>query len=47
MNINNNTVENQLISSTNHEGSIFSIAISPGSDLHVATGGEEGFLAIW
>jgi WD40 repeat protein len=40
-------IESTLISSNAHEGSINSIGVSPGSDMHVATGGSEGKLSIW
>lgn len=40
-------IESSLISSNKHEGSIFDLAVSPGSDNHVATGGSDGSLHIW
>ena len=35
------------ISSNKHEGSINSIAATPGIDRHIATGGSDGRLTIW
>lgn len=44
---NDKSIKTHHISSNKHEGSINSIAISPGADNHVATGGSEGILSIW
>ena len=40
-------IESNLISTNAHDGSINCIEASPGSDMHIATGGEEGILSIW
>ena len=35
------------LSYNNHKGSVNSISLSPGIDLHIATGGSNGQLNIW
>ena len=40
-------VTSQLISSNKNQGSIGSVEVSPGSDGHLASGGDEGILSIW
>lgn len=37
----------ELISSNIHDGTINCIEASPGSDMHIATGGPEGKIHIW